>query len=113
MEEPYENGVLSDVFNDYSDYEIKNGILYLYRMAMIEETGEVTIDWNNYTKDTETAEYMNKLMKAASTARNTGNCDNLNELLKSYMDGNYPNNAAGLLTIGYGRRIDGNKYQDT
>ena len=113
MNEPYENGVLSEVFNGYGDYEIKNGILYLYRMAMIEEVTEVNIDWRDYTKDQATADYMNRLMQAAKNARENNDFDELNTMLKSFMDGNYSNSGAGLLTIGYGDRISGNQYEDT
>lgn len=111
MNETYENGVLEEVFNGYSDYEIKNGILYLFRIASIEKVKKIEIDFNDYTKDKNAAEYMNKLKKAANIAQTTGNLDALNKVLKSYIDGECNNYAAGLLTIGYGSEIEGNEYR--
>ena len=111
MNETYENGVLAEVFNGYSDYEIKNGILYLFRIASIEKVKKIEIDFNDYTKDKNAAEYMNKLKKAANIAQTTGNLDALNKVLKSYIDGECNNYAAGLLTIGYGSEIEGNEYR--
>lgn len=110
MNEPYENGVLAESFEGYSDYDIKNGILYLYRMAMIEEVTEVNIDWNDYTKDTETAEYMNKLMTTGKNARETGNMDDFNRTLNEYFENSGGNYASLVMTMGYIGTIRGNEY---
>ena len=111
----YNDGVLSNVFEGYSDEEIKNGALYLYRIAMIEEYTKVDVDFNNYILDKNISNYMNNLRNAARIARETGNCDELNNVLYLFTeDENYQylqnNYAALMLTIGYGSRIENNNY---
>ena len=114
----YNNCVLSDIFDAYSDYDIRNGVLYLEKMALIEECTNIEIDFNTYTTNKEIGNYMNNLKNAARIARETGNCDELNSVLYLFTeDGNYQflqnNYAALMLTIGYGSRIEGNKYYET
>ena len=115
MDQKNEKGVLSEVFKNYSEDDIKNGLLYLYRLPLIEEYTNVKIDFNNYALDKKIANYMNNLRNAAKTARDTGNLDKLNETLDYYwwtsVYENY-NYAAIMLSSGYCREIRGNEYED-
>ena len=115
--QPYNNGVLSDVFEGYSDYDIKNGALYFYRIADIENSINVSVDFNNYAMDKNVGTYMNNLKNAAKTARETGNYDELSNILNAfYNDENYDylwnNYAAIMFTIGYGNEMMKDEYYD-
>ena len=111
---PFDSGVLSKVFEGYTDDDIKNGVLYLNRLALIEEYINVDIDFNNYAIDKKISNYMNSLRNAAKIARETGNCDELDNVLYVVEDDKYQylwnNYATLMMIIGYGSRIKGNRY---
>ena len=110
MNKSYDDGVLAKVFEGYSDYDIKNGILYLYRMPDIAELEEVIVNWHDYTDDNETADYMNRLMESAKKGRETGDYAEYNDTLGFFLEETINNPAALLMTFGYGSRIDENDY---
>lgn len=110
MDKKYDDGVLAEVFEGYTDYEIKNGILYLYRLPDVAELEDVMVNWHDYTDDYATAEYMNRLMETGEKARETGNVDEFNELLDSYFDDPIDNRATLIMTWGYMGDIEDNKY---
>ena len=110
MNKSYDDGVLAKAFEGYSDYDIRNGILYLYRMPDIAELEEVIVNWHDYTDDYSTAEYMNRLMETGKNARETGNLDDFNAILNSYMENPGDNYASLVMTMGYIGGIRGNEY---
>ena len=110
MDKEYDDGVLAEVFEGYTDYEIKNGILYLYRLPEIAELEDVMVNWHDYTDDYATAEYMNRLMESAKKGRETGDYAEYNDTLGFFLEETINNPAALLMTFGYGSRIDENDY---
>ena len=110
MDKEYDDGVLAEVFEGYTDYEIKNGILYLYRLPEIAELEDVMVNWHDYTDDYATAEYMNRLMETGEKARETGNVDEFNEVLNAYIENPDVNDALLVMTIGYINETKGNEY---
>ena len=116
-DQQYNFGVISKVFEDYNDYELKNGILFFYRIPQIESHIKVDIDFNNYALDKNVGTYMNNLKNAAKIARETGDYNGLNNILYAFQnDENYrflwDNYAAFMLTLGYGSEMKENAYYE-
>lgn len=111
-DETYDSGVLSEVFEDYTDDDIRNGVMYFFHLPTIEEYTDVDLDFNNYALNKDIANYMNNLKNAAQIARETGNCDDLNSVLDTFDRNEYlwNNSAVVMLTIEYASTFKANKY---
>lgn len=111
-DETYDSGVLSEVFEDYTDDDIRNGVMYFFHLPTIEEYTNVDLDFNNYALNKDIANYMNNLKNASQIARETGNCDDLNSVLDTFDRNEYlwNNSAVVMLTIEYASTFKANKY---
>ncbi len=73
MDKTYSTGVLSKVFEGYDDAAtkeiVKDGLKYIYNIALLDKEEPIIVDWNNYTDDKSAADYMNKLVETGRMAK--------------------------------------------
>ena len=110
----YKSGVLSEVFKDYSNEDIRNGVWFFYNAPDVDFAVNGDIDFNNYTLDKVIGNFMNELRNICLKAIDTNDYTQFNELIdRMFNRGCYQkqyNNAASyyyaislsILSCGYG-----------
>lgn len=84
--ENFNANVLKEVFRDYSDVDITNGIHYLYKnIAETEETAGTKTDFNKYVIDKDIGSYMNTLQNAWKHALVTGDYTEMDKIIEDFL----------------------------
>lgn len=110
----YKDGVLREVFNGYTDEDIKRGVRYLASAPSTEGICGGSIDFNNYSLDKDISNYMNQL----ENVRRNNMISELDTIIEDFFYNNkydkaYHNMASFYYTVGTGANCLESKYCGT
>lgn len=116
--ENFNQNVLKEVFRDYSDEDIMNGIEYIHSICGKEDCAGTTTDFNKYVLDKDIGNYMNLLQNACKRAYETGDCSEMDRILEDFFctdiyDKQNYSAAACYFTYGAGSHVYESKYHSS
>ena len=116
--ENFNQNVLKEVFRDYSDEDIRNGIEYIHSICGKEDCAGTTTDFNKYVLDKDIGNYMNLLQNACKRAYETGDCSEMDRILEDFFctdiyDKQNYSAAACYFTYGAGSHVYESKYHSS